>query len=388
MTHRPYLDYYSRINDIPVHQDTSDFAAHVRRRSALYRSLHLPKLAFQSSRILEIGPGTGDNATATLTFGPAEYVLLDGNPSSVQALLSKIDVGQLDRDICTVLEGDFLGAPSQRLRGRTFDIVLAEGCIPYQRDPAAAVRHVLQYVKPGGVLVITTTDQISMLSEICRRYYKPAIMRLANDDFDAALELCAAIFTPQLACLPAASRPVEDWSLDNILHPWGTSWALSVSDAISASPDLQFLGASPNFVTDWRWYKSFADGSNDWSAPAISAWATVSPYTLDWREPYTGPLSPAIAHEIDGLASTAAEMIEEDWNADSFVHAQDILQTLNDLSEVLRTHDVMQGVQSGIRAFGEVVRGLLSDDPFVRIPEFDAWWGRGMQYVSLTRRET
>ena len=81
-------------------------------------------------------------------------------------------------------------------------------------------------------------------------------------------------------------------------------------------------------------------------------------------------------------------MIEEDWNADSFVRAQDILQTLNDLSEVLRTHGVMQGVQSGINAFGEVVRGLLSDDPFVRIPEFDAWWGRGMQYVSLTRRET
>ena len=52
---------------------------------------------------------------------------------SVHARSSKIDVGQLDRDICTVLEGDFLGAPSQRLKGgRTFDIVLAEGCIPYQ----------------------------------------------------------------------------------------------------------------------------------------------------------------------------------------------------------------------------------------------------------------
>lgn len=385
MPQRAYLDYYGAAAIIPVHQDTRDFAGHVRRRAALYRALRLPEIAFRNSTVLEFGPGTGDNARATSTFGPAEYVLFDGNPASIQAIQDKMAAGELNPAVCTVVEGDFLAPAPDSVASRTFDIVLAEGCIPYQRDPAAAVRHVAEFVRPGGVLVITTTDQVSMLSEICRRYYKPAIMRLSGDDFDAALELSSRVYGPQLAHLPAASRPVEDWVLDNILHPWGTTWALSIGDAIAASPELQFLGSSPDFAVDWRWYKTFADTAEDWNQPASAAWMRVSPYTLDWRAPYEGPLPASAGLDVARLARRAADLIEEDWANDSYDRSTEILGALGDLGAILAEQGILPGVQSGIAGFAEVVQGLNAGDVHLRVPAFDEWWGRGMQYVSFTR---
>ena len=70
MTHRPYLDYYSRINDIPVPKIRPTLlpTLDVER----FYQVSTSEIGFSEPRILEIGPGTGDNATATLTFGPAE----------------------------------------------------------------------------------------------------------------------------------------------------------------------------------------------------------------------------------------------------------------------------------------------------------------------------
>src|SRR5580692_434148 len=50
-----------------------------------------------------------------------------------------------------------------------FDLVLAEGLIPFQNDPLGFARHIASFVRPGGVLVVTCVDSASAIGEIGRR---------------------------------------------------------------------------------------------------------------------------------------------------------------------------------------------------------------------------
>ena len=57
------------------------------------------------------------------------------------------------------------------------------------------------------------------------------------------------------------SRPLNDWILDNVLHPF-VGKLMSMHDAITALDDsFDVLGASPHFITDWRWYKDMTAAS-------------------------------------------------------------------------------------------------------------------------------
>ena len=85
MSERPYLDYYISNKIIPVRQDISQLESHLKRRSVLYHHLSIPPAAVRSQRVLEIGPGTGDNAIHTASLSPKAYVLVDGNPYSIAA---------------------------------------------------------------------------------------------------------------------------------------------------------------------------------------------------------------------------------------------------------------------------------------------------------------
>src|SRR5213078_1999605 len=97
-TERAYLDYYGEHGIIPVRQDTADLALHMARRRSLYRHLGLQASSFRNSRVLEFGPGTGDNALYVASCSPASYVLVDGNPASIRAIEDKLERGLLPRD--------------------------------------------------------------------------------------------------------------------------------------------------------------------------------------------------------------------------------------------------------------------------------------------------
>jgi len=389
MIQRPYLDYYTSAEIVPVHQDLSDFAAHVRRRKALYRLLGLPPLAFRGARLLEIGPGTGDNALATMTFDPISYMLLDGNPSSLFEVRNKVADGTLDPERCVVVEGDYLALPAESVvLSSQFDIVLAEGCVPFQLDPVAALKAVARLVSEiDGVLVVTTTDEVSMLSEICRRYMKPAIAHRSGGDPKKALDLSCIVFESHYANLPAASRPLSDWILDNILHPWTRDWALSMSSAIDALPDFDYLGSTPNYSTDWRWYKSFADPRESWSDVASRRWNDTLEFTLDWRStpPLDGTSSGRIGADLGRLCREFGRLVDDAWRADSYDNVKEVDDKLMDVQELIKGHPGLSQTSQALDDFRASLSTLTSGDLNFPYRSFLTWWGRGMQYLSLTR---
>src|SRR5687768_15470223 len=80
------LAFYKKENVAPVSQHINDLAAHMHRRETLYKQLGLSPAAFTGTNVLEIGPGTGQNALYIASRAPASLTLVEPNPRGVESI--------------------------------------------------------------------------------------------------------------------------------------------------------------------------------------------------------------------------------------------------------------------------------------------------------------
>jgi predicted RNA methylase len=91
---RPFLDFYAEHHVAPVNYRRDP--AFIARRTWLLATLGIPPALLRGAEVLEFGPGTGDNASVLASFGPRRYVLVDGNPASLEALASRFSTPASD----------------------------------------------------------------------------------------------------------------------------------------------------------------------------------------------------------------------------------------------------------------------------------------------------
>lgn len=373
---RAFIDYYRALDISPVQQDLSDLGRHFRRRDSLYRFLGIPALAIRGARIAEFGPGSGHNALHTAQLGPARYLLVDGNPRGVSEMRRLFAQHGLRAPIEIVesLIEDF--ATEER-----FDVVLAEGLIPLQQEPARFARHIASFVASGGILVITCIDAASAMADFGRRL---AARRLAPPTLPVPERVArlSETFAPHLATLAGMSRPVGDWVYDNVIHPF-TGRLFSIGDAIAVLGDgFDVYGSSPRFVVDWRWYKQVAQGDRGFNRLALEAYHANVVNLLDYRitlAPQAPELGAAIlshCQELYGLM----QRIELGSDESAMTG---VLATLERLGKcvALISPPTAQALAS-LRSF----LAAPSVDP-ARLDGFASHFGRGMQYLSFLRRQ-
>ncbi len=319
------LDFYQQHGISPVKQDISDLPAHFARREALYRSLGLPPMAVCGVSVLEIGPGSGENALYTLSLGPGRYVALEPNPVGAELARRRLGIEVLETRI-------------EDYHGEAFDLVLCEGLLGLcGTDPHVLLEAVARHVAPGGVLVITCIDAISDHAEVLRRAMAQQMIDRSAPLADQVAML-RPVFAPHLATLKGMTRSVDDWIIDNLLNPASIGPTFSIPEACEALDGrLDVLGCSPRFLMDWRWYKESEHG-NQW---AIDAYWEQAHNLFDYRR-------------IDPPRLAA-------WN-------RDFMAWCLSVRERVRQYEI-----------GETVFGITAHfDP--------AWFGRGQQYLSFVRR--
>jgi SAM-dependent methyltransferase len=251
------LDFYRQHQISPVKQDTSDLQAHFARRAFLYRSLGLPPIAIQGKSVLEIGPGSGDNALYTLSLQPSRYVLVEPNEKGRQEIENTLAGAAVE------IHDETLEAFAKT--GETFDVVICEGLLGLAGGNARGLLTAAgNTVKTGGALVITCIDPISQCADVLRRAMAQQYIK-KGASLQENVEILKPIFTPHLATLKGMTRSVEDWIVDNILNPASIGPTFSIPDACEALEGrFAVLGCSPRFLLDWRWYKE-SDSSNSWA---------------------------------------------------------------------------------------------------------------------------
>ena len=369
----PFVDFY-RANEIsPVAQDISDLDRHFARRAALYRHLGLPPRLLAGRSVIEFGPGSGHNAVYTASLEPARYVLVDGNPVGLERTERILaEHGAVAHECALSMIEDY--ASEER-----FDIVLCEGVIPLHRDPASMLRHVARFAAARGLVVTTCMDTVSQFAEIMRR-----LMGALAVDADAPdehqVEALRPLFMPHLATLTGRSRLVDDWILDVIVRPWVGGAMLSVADAVAAlDEDFDCYGASPHFLTDWRWYKDIRGGHNDVASAAY--WRNLH-NLLDYRLTF----DPRTEAENRPILEICDDLYALTWQ---FEREKDE-KTLDQIGERLaalggRVAEYSPATAGAILDFHEAL-AHAGDGAFGDLGGFAALFGRGQQYLSFIRR--
>ncbi len=264
------LDFYKKHRISPVNQDVTDLPAHFSRRAHLYRSLGIPPMAVRGALVLEVGPGSGENALYTLSLQPGDYVAVEPNHVAAEAARARLGAGA---DVVEVRIEDY--EPGVR-----FDLVLCEGLLGLcGSDPRALLEAVVRHVAPGGVLVITCIDAISDHAEVLRRAMAQQMIDRSAPLADQVAVL-RPVFAPHLATLKGMTRSVDDWIIDNLLNPASIGPTFSIPEACEALDGrFEVLGCSPRFLMDWRWYKDAKPG-NQW---AIDAYWQQAHNLYDYR---------------------------------------------------------------------------------------------------------
>lgn len=372
---RPFVDFYNEKGVIPTRQDIANIQQHFQRREALYRQLGLVPSLLQGSSILEFGPGSGHNAIFTAFCGPSRYVLVDATSASLKTTQAELLSRYPDGNV-TIVDSDILTYRSNE----RFDLVLCEGVIPTQLDPAAFLRHVASFVNDRGLLVITCMDSISLFAEMLRRYIARQVIG-SEGDFHKQVELLVEFFDEDFSYLPGMSRQRKDWVIDQILHPW-TGPLFSIPEAITAvGAEFDIYGASPNFLTDWRWYKDIYGRAFEFNCHACEQFFSNAHNFLDSR--YTSPpVQPITNHRLKGHMDRIYERIFEGERESSPYTISELHADLLRIMEVLPLAHPETLLALNEFAF------CLSEKQFDKLKEFRKLWGRGQQYLSFIKRST
>ena len=371
---RAFVDYYRERDISPVHQDISDRERHFGRRSSLYRFLGIPPLYVEGAHVLEFGPGSGDNALHTASLGPERYVLVDGNPRGVTETRAKL-ASALPEGVVEVVPSyveDFKVA-------ERFDLVVAEGLIPFQNEPVGFARHIASFVRPGGMLVVTCADSASAIGEIGRRLLANRIAPPSLPYAERRAQL-SPVFASHLATLEGMSRSVDDWVDANIAQPL-TGKLYSMADAIESLGADGFIvtGSSPQFFTDWRWYKRVFGDERQFNERAIDSYYENIVNFLDYRETLA-PHEAAVGRRI----RTATDALYEAMHADDAGDPTGLPAAIAHLKEIA---PLVKPIAPSTAASLDALANALSGDAKTAAGTnaFSPHFGRGQQYLSFTR---
>lgn len=378
MVNKSYISFYNEIEEIPVKQDINDLEAHYNRRRALYMDLGVPEVLLTNADVLEFGPGSGENAQYIHSLNPTRLVLVDGAAPSINALKEKKQNGLLSNAeiIFSTIE-DFTTE-------KRFDVVLCEGLIPGQSEPEKILKSAASHVKKGGVFVTTTCCNVSFLSEVLRRCLYPILLENAKTKNVDSLEYVVEFFAPHLKSLKFASRFPKDWVLDCIVQPWVKSYAFSVQDAITTlESDYEFYSSNPNFLTDWRWYKTKIKLFNQNNTNAIRKFQNTQPCYIsteseikEHNADHAKQLA-VLCNEVYALHNNIRDSQHVDLSL--FKHLRTLVLRISECCGEERVKTYLYDYLSGLNQ-------LLENSTNVDFGSFKSMWGRGQSYVSFIRQ--
>jgi SAM-dependent methyltransferase len=376
---KAFVDFYTKEGISPVTQDIEDLEKHFRRRHALYRHVGIvPSLLFGRS-VLEFGPGSGHNSIVTAAMHPARYILVDANPVGLERtrdLLGQLtDDGATDISVIESYIEDF--ETSER-----FDLVLCEGVLPTQEAPTELLSHIAQFVKPGGIILITCIDAASYLAEQLRRF-AATLATHEESSTEEKLAVLVPLLGPHLDTIEGMGRSHEDWILDNLIQPFHGRALMGLEEAIDAlHPEFSVHGTSPNFLVDRRWYKRITGPASDFNAIANQVYLSELHNFIDARTAHS------VRDPQDNRALLAAcneayqAIVSHSETHDSTASAR-VMQALKTLRGEMASLDPLT-----VRSFDDflaVAQRLETGERDVDWGDFASWFGQGQQYLSMVR---
>lgn len=255
---KSYVDFYEKLKISPVAQDITDEVKHIRRRDALYRMLGIPPGWISGKDVIEFGPRSGFNSIHTASHLPNSYTLVEGNTYGIDAMQKLFREKSIE--VSEIIHSRF----ENHVSSKKYDLVLCEGALPWQPNPQALLKHIAEFSKINGLVVITCIDSVCCLADLLIRLVcKKLVSKISSQD--EKIEVLLEAMSPYLLSLKSMSRPHKDWILDNVIQPFEGRNLLSIPDAIATlKSNYSAYASSPHLVCDWSWYKSIVEDPSEY----------------------------------------------------------------------------------------------------------------------------
>lgn len=374
--------FYGKHDISPVRQDVENLVAHFERRESLYRQLGILPAFFAGKKILEVGPGSGFNSLHLVNMVPSNFTLVEGNPSGVRdikSLLNKhIEDGTI-KLIPTFLEESNID--------ELFNFVLCEGVLAALGDAADVLfNRLFSFVAPGGVLIITCSDSVSVFPEMMRRLF--ALLLVEPDiSLEKKTHFLIPIFKPHLCTLNGMSRRFDDWIIDNLINPCAIGNLFSITEAIELLPDdFEVYGTSPHFIADWRWYKSIVGKQRNLNERALEQYWQNAHNLLDYRFVFTARPASQNMELYNACSGIHALIRIFEAERDPFV-VQEIKERLLVLEEMVA--EFSPGTALALKEARTLLtwpKQPIDTNALVASKNFGCLFGRGQQYLSISRK--
>jgi 2-polyprenyl-3-methyl-5-hydroxy-6-metoxy-1,4-benzoquinol methylase len=362
---RPFVDFYNEIGFAPTSQQLGRSFEHKQNRSNLYRKLGIHKFSWLNASVLEVGPGSGENSIDLVGRGIKSLTLADAVPVVLERIKAK-NIEGLD------VKYELLDVSQHSLSG-SYQIVICEGTIPFQLEPRQFLSNISCAVEEGGLLLITTVDAVSVLSEVLRRYMAQKIM--VQNEF--SLDELTVFFQEDFDALPSMTRNPRDWVLDSILNPW-VGKLFSTSELFTQG--FRQVSSTPRISDDLGWYKE--------RYPTAGIAST-------YQDIYVRNVHKLIDTRISTLESAPEEM-----NKSLIIEAEKIydltqrfvldkspeyeLEILACIERILAgCPQLNPKTQSALRCILVWAKSMKESD----LSEFRGFWGRGQQHMLFERSE-
>ncbi|MEZ2251985.1 hypothetical protein [Microcoleus sp.] len=383
-----FLEFYTKHNISPVHQDVSDLTRHIAVRSSLYQHLGLLPLTFKGSKVMEIAPGGGYNSLALLHWNPAMLVLVEPNPTGAKEIRELLNA-YADRWL--LFEERVENLTCHESLGK-FDIIICEGLIPGLNNQDEVLAKIDDFLEAGSVLVLTCMDEVSFFFEILRRFIgQVLIKRKKLHNFSDKIKLLSSVFSSHLQTLPGKKRPIEDWVADNLLNPACNNPLFSLEGCLNKLGDKYDLyNTSPKLFSDYRWYKSIVDSPINYNQLALDQYSKYRHNLIHYKY-VLGDISSELNQKLADLCKTIRNqcILYEVCND---IHLEE--QALEEISENLLpqmlfvTEKISRDIAVAIKDALELLKSkhLEPDDVILKSGFFAEAFGRGQQYISLLKR--
>lgn len=380
MSEGKMLSFYKTQNVAPVFQIIPDIQGHFDRRTTLYRQLGLKSSNFSGKRILEIGPGTGQNALFLASKTPASLTLVEPNPVGLLKIEQAFAPYPKFRELVEVA-----GISIETIKGLgEFDLVICEGLAGASghQNPTRLIRAISKHVSPNGELVLTCIDYPGYLSEMLRRLLGYELSKKTKN-FDDRVTLLTEVFSPHLDSLAGVTRSASDWVIDNLISPASIDPLVTFNDLVKTLSKLNFSvkGTSPRFITDWTWYKQAALKKDFFNRSALDCYWESAHVFMDCRTTHP-PQSASRNRRLAKQCQHIHASIRKYEETGSSTERNAILTQLSQLISMVET--TMPLVAESLREVCEwMSQPKLSAASIKSSRKFGTWFGRAQTYVSF-----
>lgn len=331
--------------------------------------------------MLEVGPGGGFNAVATSYYSPKEYSFIDGSLKGIKDLKIRNKKKLFNAKKVKIIYSNFFDYTSSK----KYDILIAEGIFPGQRNPKYLLKKSGNFVKKNGILITTTNSGESMLSEICRKILSIKLFENCKT-LDEKVITSSSFFFSHLKSLNVQTRPIKDWVLDNIINIIKDGdYLFDLKKVVKIlNNKFEFYNSSPSFFTDDRWYKEVDISKYSFNSKVIFQYQKISPYFIDKRVPFGVPFNLDTSKKI-------SELCKKQFHIGSRILIKKNYRYINEFNINLKKIKLLLPENFSITKMA-IDDFIKSFNFFYAKPDcnqfkiFKNWWGRGQQYVSLIKK--